>query len=331
MSFDNKVLTAVLRAFETKRLRKKADLSRRREEIFAVEPRIGDIDAEIKTASIDIIRSALDGGANPVSRLGTLRDMTGALREERAALLQSLGKPRDYLDETFDCELCEDTGFLPSGPCACLVEAYAEAQLRELRLVLPVDACTFDTFQLAVYPRDRDPEFDMSPRENMERVFDETAEFAARFGEGSPNLLLNGGPGLGKTFLMSAIAERVARSGHSVIYGSSVSLLAPYETMKFSRDPDEQAEAGETISRLESVDLLLYDDLGTEMPGAFTNTALYTLLNNRLMRRKKTAVASGLSLEQISGRYLPSIVSRLEGEFLLLPFFGDDIRILQND
>ena len=73
-------------------------------------------------------------------------------------------------------------------------------------------------------------------------------------------------------------------------------------------------------------DLMILDDLGTEMPTPMAQSALYTLINTRLVKGKKTIISTNLSDEQLEKRYTPQICSRLAGEFLHLPFAGEDIR-----
>ena len=140
-----------------------------------------------------------------------------------------------------------------------------------------------------------------------------------------------GGTGLGKTFLSSCIAGELSKKGVSVIYDTAVNVFSAYEKEKFSRDPDVAEEAATEIDRFYRCDLLILDDLGTEMQSPLINTALYTLVNTRLMRGNKMIINTNLREDiDLPKRYSPQIVSRLRGEFLVLPFFGEDIRIKKN-
>ncbi len=253
------------------------------------------------------------------------------LTDEKAALLKENGYPADWLEVVFDCPICSDSGFLPSGPCNCLISAYAKEQTKELSKMLPLKNETFDTFSLDLYSDAVDPKWGVSPRANMLEVYHACKEFANRFSPSTQNLLMCGSTGLAKTFLSSSIAGELSKTGMSVIYDKAVNILATYEKEKFSRDPDVAEEAASEIDRFYRCDLLILDDLGTEMQSPLINTALYTRINTRLMRGKKMIINTNLREDiDLPKRYTPQIVSRLRGEFLVLPFFGEDIRIKKN-
>lgn len=71
------------------------------------------------------------------------------------------------------------------------------------------------------------------------------------------------------------------------------------------------------------------DDLGSELTTQFTQSALYELVNTRLVAGLHTVISSNLSMEEAGRRYTPQIMSRLEGEYHVLHFFGEDIRLLK--
>ena len=81
---------------------------------------------------------------------------------------------------------------------------------------------------------------------------------------------------------------------------------------------------------MEQCDLLIIDDLGTEMPGQFVTAALYGLLNQRLLGKKPMVITTNLTMDECSARYSPQIASRLYGEFVRRQFLGSDIRILKS-
>jgi DNA replication protein DnaC len=331
MSFDEKILSRVLAGYEQKRLRRENDLLRKREEVYRLVPRIADIDSALKTASLDIISASLKSGSNPLPMLESIQSYNRNLNSERTSLLKSHGFSPDYLTPACDCPICGDSGFLADGPCVCIVEAYSLEQTKELSRLLPIENQTFDTFSLNLYSNEVDGEWGMSPRDNMSAVLDTCKEFAAYFGSQSHNLLLCGGVGLGKTFLSSCIAGEVSRRGYSVIYDTAINVFSFYEKEKFNRGAEYIEDIEREIERFHSCDLFILDDLGTEMPTPFINTALYSLINTRLMRGKKTIINTNLSEDaDLPRRYSPQIISRLRGEYLILPFFGEDIRVKKN-
>ena len=145
----------------------------------------------------------------------------------------------------------------------------------------------------------------------------------------STNLLLQGGPGLGKTYLSACIARVVAEKGYSVCYESAAAALEAYEAHKFSRDDDLLESAARRVRGMETCDLMILDDLGTELVTSVTTSALYTLINKRLIAGKKMIISTNLSDEELRRKYSAQISSRLLGEFQALPFVGRDIRLLK--
>lgn len=224
------------------------------------------------------------------------------------------------------CVLCGDTGYCGGRICACLQKYYAQEQIRSLSSLLDVGSQSFDTFGLEWY--DTQPgESGRSPRQLMERNLATCQRYAAEFGKKPANLLLDGAPGLGKTFLSACIARVVSEDGFSVVYDTAVHVFARCEAAKFRAD--EEPDAAVDVRRFESCDLLILDDLGTEMATGFVQSALYQLVNGRLLAGKSTIISTNLTPAQIESRYGAAIWSRLQGEYTVLPFAGEDIRRLK--
>jgi DNA replication protein DnaC len=187
---------------------------------------------------------------------------------------------------------------------------------------------SFDTFELDWYPEGLMPGKACSYRHHMEvKVLDYCKEFAMGFGKRPGNLLLFGAPGLGKTHLSAAIAREVSAEGWSVVYDTAAHVFERFENQKFSREED--AEVSSDVERILNCDLLILDDLGTEMTTAFVQSALYQIINTRLMEKKSTIINSNLSPDKIAQRYSAQIASRIEGEYHILGFVGEDIRKLK--
>ena len=159
----------------------------------------------------------------------------------------------------------------------------------------------------------------------MERNFKICRSYALTFDQNAGNLLFVGGTGLGKTFLSACIARAVADRGCSVVYETANHLFAKLEQAKFNPSEEARREAAKFLE----CDLLIIDDLGTEMPGQFVTAALYSLLNDRLLMGKPMVISTNLTVEEMSRRYSPQIASRLQGGFLGLTFVGEDIRIMK--
>ena len=327
MAYDGKIMRRALRRFEEDRQERSARTQERQESIFQRQPRLREIDAELKSTMSRIISGALRRGTDPRPAIDRLRDENLSLQAERRQLLSSMHLPEDALEEKPACVLCGDTGYRGGEVCRCLRNYYAQEQQKELSRMLDLGSQSFDSFSLDWYEDRYDVATGCSPRKNAEIIYDVCADFAHTFGKKPSNLLLFGAPGLGKTHLSAAIAREVSSSGFSVVYDTATHVFSLFENQKFSRDADEADETD--VARILQCDLLILDDLGTEMTTAFVQSALYTIINTRLMEKKSTIISTNLSPEKIAQRYSPQVASRLEGEYQILPFAGEDIRKLK--
>ena len=246
------------------------------------------------------------------------------LQQEKRLLLTQMGLPGDYLEEKPACPRCNDTGFLGSEVCSCLRSYYVREQNKELSGLLDLGSQSFETFDFDYYSPLPDSELGISPRANMERVYDVCQDYAHEFSPKSGNLLLSGGTGLGKTFLSASIARVVSASGHSVVYDTAGHIFSLFEAQKFGRETDEETDGA--VSRALGCDLLILDDLGTELMTSFVQSAIYQIINTRLITGKKTVISTNLRPDEIGRRYGAPVLSRLQGEYQLLLFFGEDIR-----
>ena len=133
-----------------------------------------------------------------------------------------------------------------------------------------------------------------------------------------------GDTGLGKTHISSAIGGIVAKKGNDVYYTGAVDMLADFESERFGYDRyDEQASV---TDKYFSCDLLIIDDLGTELINQFTTSSLYNLINSRLVRKKATIINTNFTRDELRKKYQDRITSRIFGEYTVLPFLGTDIR-----
>ncbi len=324
MAYDGRIMRRALQRFEEDRQRRESRFQERREGIFLRQPRLRQIDEELRSTMSRIIAQALRQGGDPGAAVGRLRDENLSLQAEKKSLLAWMGLAEDALDEAPACALCGDSGYRGEAVCRCLKQYYTQEQRRELSQMLDLGSQSFDTFSLNWYS-DEIPEGRFkSARTQMERVYNCCAEFAHGFGRKPGNLLLFGAPGLGKTHLSAAIAREVSEKGFSVVYDTAGHVFERFEQQKFG------GEDGETVSsdveRILNADLLILDDLGTEMTTAFVQSALYQIINTRLLEKRSTIISTNLTPPQIAQRYTPQIASRLEGEYEILPFVGEDIR-----
>ena len=204
-----------------------------------------------------------------------------------------------------------------NGICNCRQAALNQLVYEQLCDVSPARECSFQNFDLSYY--------DQGIRPLMGRVVESCQRYVRDFGPGSKNLLFTGATGLGKTHLSLAIAEGVAHKGHLVMYVSAPHLMDELERGKFQKD-EAALEFREIIF---GCDLLVIDDLGTEMVTSYTRSEVYDLVNTRLNTSHPTIINTNLTLQQIEGIYTSRVYSRIAGMFAVVEFKGRDIRLLK--
>ena len=332
MGYEAAVLRRAAKRLEERRRQRQERQERRQREIYAQLPRVAEIDRELKGTICQIIAASLRDGRDPAPSIKVIRDRNLDLQAEKARLLAEHGFPPDALDDRPDCPRCGDTGWVGAAMCSCLRELCAQEQIRELSKLLDLGEQSFETFQVDYYSDAYWPDKGTSPRERMEMIKDICYNYAVKFDRFfTKNLFLSGPPGLGKTFLSACIARTVAEEGHSVVYDTAANIFAQFEARKFQRDSADGQEARDETRRYLNCDLLILDDLGSELTTQFTQSALYELINTRLVAGRHTVISSNLSMEETARRYSPQIASRLEGEYHVLHFFGEDIRLLKKN
>ncbi len=325
---DGRLLGLARKEKEAIYARNAAENERRRAEVYARVPAVRELDRRIAGLMSEVIGAALGGGGRSMDEL---MEESLEMQARQAELLVENGWPMDYLSGAWDCPKCRDSGFVEGRACSCLMTLYEAEKAKDLSALLKLGEESFGSFELGLYDDRPDPATGISPRQVMEIVFGTCYDYALNFGKNSPNLLFRGGTGLGKTFLSACIARVVSARNHSVVYDTAVSALGAFESQRFARSPQEAAEAEEKVRRLLDSELVILDDLGTEMTTEFTKSALYTLVNTRLIQGGKTIISTNLSAKDMARRYTPQIVSRLEGEYQELSFAGRDIRQIKKE
>ncbi len=293
-------------------------------------PELAGLDRAIQGTVAKAIAAALQQGTDPSAAVEQARRENLDLQQKRLDLLKGAGIDPQALEETPLCPICKDTGWHEGKLCQCVAQLAAAENLKELGQRLDLEKFDFEGFQLKWYDAAFDPKLGSSARELMASVVNICRDYARLFPRyNARNLYLYGGTGLGKTFLSGCVAKAVAQSGHWTVYATAGELFNQYEDVKFNRDGD--GEGREDVRRYEACDLLVLDDLGSEMTTPFVQSALYQLLNQRMIAGKHTVISSNLDMDKARQRYVAQVASRLEGEFQELPFFGRDIRLQKKE
>ena len=289
---------------------------------YAQQPRLREIDKQLRMTMAKAARAVFAGG-DAEALMNQAKEENLALQREREWILEEQFEP-GFLDETPICSVCSGTGYVGSTMCDCLAELCRQEQKKELTF-LSAGRESFDQFRLDYYS-DKPTPAGYSPRVVMEKTYQDCRRYAFGFNMASGNLLFSGNTGLGKTFLSACIARAVADQGYSVVYESAGHLFAALEKARFEANEENRRAA----AKYTECDLLIVDDLGTELPGQFVTAALYSLINDRLLTGKPTIISTNLNSDEIARRYNPQIASRLRGSYKRVAFVGDDIRLLKN-
>lgn len=317
MGYNTSIYKKIYDEYSQKYLiaRERADI--KAQEVRIVIPEIAWIDRELSLTGLEIFSASLSGGDH-LSKISQIRAKNEALQKKRAELLIANGYPADYSDVKYDCEKCGDTGFINNKMCSCMKEALILAGIESSGFANLVNNQGFDNFSLDYYKKNI-THYDLM-RKNLEYLKDYAENFDVK---SSQSVLMMGATGLGKTHLSSAVAREVIGKGNDVFYTGAIDLFSQFEIQKFK---SYNNEPNELIERYFECDLLIIDDLGTEMINQFSVSTLYNLLNDRLSRKKPTIVSTNLSQDDIKNKYTDRITSRLFGEYKILFFAGTDIR-----
>lgn len=323
MPLNNSQYESIIRSYNRKQISHRHALEERREHAFTSFPRLKEIDAEIASASVKSGRRMLSGDT---AALQDLKEQIALLSLERRQILKSGGYPDNYLEMTYDCADCRDTGYIDGQKCHCFKKAeidllYTQSNLQDVLLTE-----NFGTFSLDYYSDNLlDPVIGISSLENMRRILPLCQKAIHDIGTVPANLFLYGDTGVGKTFLSHCIAKALLDSAYSVVYFSARELFEIFAEKRFSHTE----EGTVSTDAIYSCDMLVIDDLGTELTNSFVNSELFFCLNERLVNRKSTMISTNLSLQAFADTYSERIFSRISNNYTMLKMFGKDIRLLK--
>ena len=256
-------------------------------------------------------------GSDVSEKVEAIKKENQALLLERAALLRAYGYPEDYTDVHYECEKCGDTGYVDMKMCDCMKRALVLAGYESSGISTLMRTQGFDNFSLDYY-KESQKQYD-----GMKKMYEKVKGFADNFNADTyENFLFLGGTGLGKTHLSTAVAKAVIDKSFDVLYVTATGMVSDFEQKKFGGADKDAVDT----SRYYSADLLIIDDLGTEMLTQFSISAIYDIINARIVSRKSTIISTNLGNEELVKRYWDRITSRIFGEYQPVHFCGIDVR-----
>ncbi|XXF61283.1 ATP-binding protein [Thermoanaerobacterium thermosaccharolyticum] len=319
----NNLVQEVLREYEMLRDKSLKEALMRRQEVYKKIPEISNIDDEIKDIGIEISKSIFLKPQKHKDLLENLRSRLNALKKKKTDLLRSNGYPETYMEQKFECNICKDTGYVNNKRCKCFEQKLINLYYRQSSIEDITKIENFSNFDYYLYS-DKPYKGKMSPRENMKSIVDVAKDFIDNFDNEKESLFFYGDSGLGKTFLSNCIAKELLDRGKVVLYRTAPDLIEGLRLNKLNSDNDSYFEYTDL---LRECDLLIIDDLGTEPITPFSLQEIFSIVNARLLANKKFIISTNLPLSEVMNIYPERLCSRILGNFKLLNFYGEDIRI----
>lgn len=325
---NNNIMKKILAEYQEKRTRALRAAEKRREEIRRAFPRLALVQDEIYGLHLQLAKAKLTGEE------GAPEDLQEKLEEKKAKknrLMEEAGLSEADFAPPYDCSFCEDRGYIEEEgrwvKCACLQNAILQALYRDSGILTRLKKESFGLFRPELFDAEEDEKYRISPRDNISEIKRESLDWIEDFhNPGRKNLIFYGRPGTGKTFLCTCIAKELIDRGKSVFCQSSSELFSLMSDFVFSKEESERRDLRQAHELLLQADLLIIDDLGSELTNSFVVQMLFTILNQRLLNGKKMILSTNLSPAELHERYGERIASRLVMSFNYYRFFGKDLR-----
>ena len=325
MALSNSQYDAIMREYGRQQIENHHKLEERRKEIYARLPVVRQLEAEIAERSVACAKKLLEGDKSVLDRLKEdLKD----LREQKALIIRAAGYPDDYLELHYRCPDCRDTGLIDGRKCHCFLQAQMKLLHAQSNLEDVLERENFKALSYAYYDDTEIlPQLGITNAAYMRRVVAGCREFVRDFDKKHDNLLFTGSTGVGKTFLTNCIARELMDDFHSVIYLTASDLFDVFSRNKF--DYDNAEDMKDMYRFILDCDLLIIDDLGTELNNSFTSSQLFYCINERMNMSRSTIISTNLTLARLRDSYTDRVTSRIMSGYRIIPLYGGDIRLLK--
>lgn len=311
-----------MRGYGVKQTVSRHELDRRTAEVYERVPEYSRLVSRIGALAADSAKASIHGNT---SELDGIKEAIDKIAGQMKELLTGADFPADYLEPVYECPLCKDTGYIGSEKCSCFKQAAIDLLYRQSNIRQILQTENFGTFQLDCFnPEVYDESAGLSSRENAAGLYKACQKFVHDFPAGE-NILFYGNTGTGKTFLSNCIAKALLDRSFGVLYLSAIELF----NILSEYDKEDRADSDLSESQITGCDLLIIDDLGTELSNAFTNSKLFYCINDRLLKGRSTIISTNYSPRELMDNYSERIFSRIKNSFKIYKLFGDDIRLIK--
>lgn len=314
MAMNNTQFDAIMRKYDKLQLQHQYELSKRFDEVYAKIPEYKTLEESIPTVSMSYTRRLLDGD---VAARDALKASLAEISSKKKQLLLQNGFPEDYLEMQYNCPACKDTGYIGGEKCSCLKKQILSVSYEQSNIAKLLETDNFSTLSEEYYEGEDLLHF----REAVALCHNIVDNFESN----KENLLLYGSVGVGKSFLSCCIAKELLDKGYSVLYFSSSHLFDVLAENDFRKDSKENLYTSK--EDIYNCDLVVIDDLGTEITNSFIFTSLFSLITERILRNKSTIISTNLTLKHLMDLYSDRIFSRITAKYKLCKLSGPDIRI----
>ena len=337
MAIDNSSYNAIMREYENIRANNRAAQVRRIEEVYEKIPEMKELNNSTGSVAVSRYKESLKSG---ILSINDLKNDIDGIKNKKEELLLSAGFPKDYMEITYDCKDCKDTGYIDGKKCHCLQLKIRKLLYAQSNLENILSKENFENFSFDYYDNKTIlPGQNMTNAAYMEGVKRFCEKFADKYFKINTsknavdtasdendrrNIIFSGNTGVGKTYLSNCIAKVLLDRYYSVIYLSAKELFEALVKVKLEKSEDQKYLL--LIEEVYESDMLIIDDLGTELSNHFTTTEFFHIINRRVNTEKSTIISTNLSLDEMRDIYSERVTSRIRKSFMYIRLFGNDIR-----
>ena len=316
MALTNAQYDAIMHEYEERRSLHRLELEERQRYVYENVPGYKELEDESASASVRFGKRLLSG--EKLDR-NILKNQLAELAKQKQILLTEAQFSSDFLDMGYTCPDCKDTGYIGNEKCHCFKQKIIDVLYDKSNLKAMAKKANFKLLTDKYYQGE-----DLKRFQGARKAAE---DFINSFKEHYQNLFFYGTVGTGKSFLSVCIANEILKKGNSVIYFSATGLFQLLADNAFN--PQKKVDRQSTYDDIYGCDLLVIDDLGTELINSFVASELFSCINERDIRKKSTIITTNLSLEQLQATYSDRIFSRITSNYRLLKLSGQDIRSIK--
>lgn len=321
---NSSIYKEALQILEERRLYAKGLQKKRFDEVTEKIPQILEIREQISNTGINIAKSLAKGG-DKQELISELKEVNLSLQEQEMYLLEINGFGNNYLKNIYKCNKCEDKGFIENKKCSCLSQIMIDIAYEMSNISKDIAFENFENFDLRFFS-DSQKIDGITPKEKMMQNYMIAQRFVTEFDTNFQNLYMYGEVGRGKSFLCNCIAKDILDSSHTVVSMSATDLFKILEEHRFHRDDSNHEDL---INYIKTCDLLIIDDLGTEVHSVVTSSELFNIINKRQAEKRHTIISTNLAPNELENIYSHRLESRFLGNFETMKFIGEDIRLMK--